>query len=71
MSIPIPKDFPSDDFKRIPAPEPTLDKPNLKDFDNEANWRQSATNPSIEVNIITGKFRTKDFLITGNYPKSI
>jgi hypothetical protein len=70
MSIPTPKDFPSDDFKPLPS-SPPEDKPNLKDFDNEANWRQSTTNPSIEVNTITGKFRTKDFIIPENYPKSI
>ena len=67
MSIPKPPEPP--DYEPKPLSQPV--KPNLKDFDHESNWRQSTTNPAIEINIITGRMRTKDFTKPGNYPKSI
>ena len=70
MSIPIPPQSPDYESKPLPS-KPDTDKPNLKDFDDEANWRQSPTNPAIEINIITGRMRTKDFTKPGVYPKSI
>lgn len=69
MSIPTPHEPDDYDFKPINPSAP--DKPNLKDFDDESNWLQSTTNPSIQINRITGKMRTKDFINPENYPKSI
>lgn len=61
-----------DDFKPLtPKPTNSTNKPNLKDFDDTANWVQHPTNSSIELNISTGRIRTKDFSLKENYPKSI
>jgi hypothetical protein len=68
MSIPTPSDPNNPDFKPLPT---DVVKPNVKDFDDKANWITSSTNPSIECNVITGKLRTKDFSKPHNYPKGI
>ncbi len=68
MSIPIPPQSPDYEFKSLPS-KPTSDKPNLKDFDDDCNWKQSPTNPDVQINIITGKMRTRDMHIP-NGPKT-
>ena len=69
MSIPKPHE--PEDYESKPLRKSTANKPNLKDFDDEANWLTSPTNPSVEYNIITGRVRTKDFSNPEHYPKSI
>lgn len=48
-----------DDFK--PLPPPIHKSPPVKQDDDESNWYQHPTNSDVEINKVTGKFRTKNF----------
>ena len=69
MTIPTPHEPTEYEFKPLP-PKPET-KPNLKDFDHEANWKQSPTNPDVQINIIIGRLRTKDFSKPPGNSKSV